>query len=412
MVHLDKEVVAEYLRDSMRVLQPGGMALFHHSNAGFPQAAGKGGRKPMSRDLFATLAQDAGLEVVEQVAVAFGDAPELDCATLVRKPKPDTARAVATADAWMSSRPWIDLPNPPIAAYVSGLPRKPDFDLEAKLKEWHERGLVIFEQAVPIELIDALERDLEYLKNHHMEYTLDVELKSKSRDIKEYSREQLDSQGIKFNHLHSISRNAALVSLAAPVMQFLTHVFRSPPCVMQSLTFHLGSQQPAHIDYPYVREQNHLAHLTASWTALEDIHPDSGPLAYYPGSHRPEVSGFFDWGGGSILMEKDSTNTPMQFAHFLWDRMRSQGVQPEIFCPKKGDVLIWHGNLVHEGTKIKQEGLTRKSYVTHFSSLAAYPLRQRKPKALESGAYISANGGYVFDWPWLDGVPRLPGWKS
>nr|WP_321984985.1 hypothetical protein [uncultured Lichenicoccus sp.] len=29
-----------------------------------------------------------------------------------------------------------------------------------------------------------------------------------------------------------------------------------------------------------------LGYLAATWTAFEDIHPDSGPLVYYPG-HAP-----------------------------------------------------------------------------------------------------------------------------
>jgi len=27
-------------------------------------------------------------------------------------------------------------------------------------------------------------------------------------------------------------------------------------------------------------------YLVGAWVAVEDIHPDSGPLVYYPGSHR------------------------------------------------------------------------------------------------------------------------------
>lgn len=29
-----------------------------------------------------------------------------------------------------------------------------------------------------------------------------------------------------------------------------------------------------------------LGFLVAAWIAFEDIHPDSGPLVYYPGSHQ------------------------------------------------------------------------------------------------------------------------------
>lgn len=178
--------------------------------------------------------------------------------------------------------------------------------------------------------------------------------------------------------------------------------------MLQSLTFTKGSQQPIHIDYPYVRTQTKLAHLAASWIPLEDVHADSGPLAYYPGSHKIDASGFFDWGNGSILLEPDSTRSPMDFAHFLWDRMAAQGIKPEIFSPKKGDLLIWHGNLAHEGTKILSPDRTRKSYVTHYTSLEAYPPPHMHKNALETGASVTENGGYSFDLPWLKNTLKLP----
>jgi ectoine hydroxylase-related dioxygenase (phytanoyl-CoA dioxygenase family) len=174
--------------------------------------------------------------------------------------------------------------------------------------------------------------------------------------------------------------------------------------VLQSLTFYRGSQQPAHIDYPYVRCQTRLAHLAASWIPLEDIHEDSGPLAYYPGSHRTEISGFYDWGRGSILLEPDSERSPMDFAEHLWSKMRASAIAPKIFLPKRGDVLIWHGNLVHEGTAIRDPTRTRKSYVTHYTSLHGYPDAHRRP----DGKGVCANGGFAYDYPWLLNQRRLP----
>lgn len=33
---------------------------------------------------------------------------------------------------------------------------------------------------------------------------------------------------------------------------------------------------------------------------------------------------------------------------------------------RKGDILLWHGMLIHGGTKINNPALTRKSMVIHF----------------------------------------------
>jgi len=319
---------------------------------------------------------------------------------------------IAGKQQWMETVPWIDAPGADIDAYVNRISEEVDFDLHAKLTEWRSRGVVVFENAVDRELIKALLHDVEYLRRHFADFELSVELKGEHRDIKKFTATDLDSDGLKFNSIHTISRAAALLSLTARVCTFLRHVFGAPPCVLQSLTFYKGSQQPAHIDYPYVRTQTKLGRLAASWIPLEDIHPDSGPLAYYPGSHDPRFSGFFDWGGGSILLEPQSEKTPMEFAHYLWDRMRACRLPQQVFLPRAGDVLIWHGNLVHEGTRINNPALTRKSYVTHYTSLDAYPQDFMKPDAIAHGKCINRNGGYAFYHPWIRHPARLPSWDA
>lgn len=304
-----------------------------------------------------------------------------------------------------ATRPWIDLDSPNVREYVSHVSDHAGFDLERKLTEWHERGVVTFEKVVDTALIDALRNDVEYLRKHYRDFELITEVRGIQKPIVEFTDEELESSGVKFDSIHTISRAACRLSLTKTVMTFLRHVFLAPPCVLQSLTFYRGSQQPAHIDYPYVRCQTKLAQLAASWIPLEDIHPDSGPLAYYPGSHHPDVSGFFDWGGGSIVLESDSKHTPMEFAEYLWCRVKQTNTPPEIFLPKKGDALIWHGNLIHEGTAIKDVELTRKSYVTHYTGLDSYPPAHKRP----DGSGVAENGGYAFDYPWLNpGRHQLP----
>ena len=302
-----------------------------------------------------------------------------------------------TQKDWMSSRTWIDLDNADIQRYLARVSDSVGYDLERKLRDWQTRGVVIFEGVVDRSLIDALLSDVEYLRRNHRDFELSAEIKGVQKDIATFTDEELDSDGVKFNSIHSISRAAGRLSLTAAVTEFLGHVFGSPACALQSLTFYRGSQQPAHVDYPYVRCQTKLAHLAASWIPLEDIHPDAGPLAYYPGSHHPDVSGFFDWGHGSILLEPDSVKTPIELSRYLEDRVKEAAISPQIFLPKRGDVLIWHGNLIHEGTAIKDPALTRKSYVTHYTSLDAYPKEHRR----DDGGGLALNGGYAYDYPWL-----------
>ena len=38
----------------------------------------------------------------------------------------------------------------------------------------------------------------------------------------------------------------------------------------------------------------------------------------------------------------------------------------EKFIARKGDVLLWHGMLAHGGGTVKNQSLTRKSFVVHY----------------------------------------------
>lgn len=90
MVHFDERVIQRYLHDLLRILKPGGKAVFHHSN----NAAGKGipygqnlhARAYLTAELFAEMAGRAGLRVLEQHIIPWGQVPALDCLSLVSRP--------------------------------------------------------------------------------------------------------------------------------------------------------------------------------------------------------------------------------------------------------------------------------------------------------------------------------------
>ena len=87
MVHFELIDIYSYLLETKRILETGGMALFHHSNNTknykINFATGRYGRNYMSAELFAYLAHRAGLEVMEQHLVNWGECKDLDCITLV-----------------------------------------------------------------------------------------------------------------------------------------------------------------------------------------------------------------------------------------------------------------------------------------------------------------------------------------
>ena len=90
MVHFSPSIVESYLNDAARILKPGGMALFHHSNYASPLDRHYGqnphARNHMTQLLFQKYAVAAGLSIRESVVMGWGGVESIDCVTLVRRP--------------------------------------------------------------------------------------------------------------------------------------------------------------------------------------------------------------------------------------------------------------------------------------------------------------------------------------
>lgn len=90
MVHFSPDIVESYLKDTARILRPGGMGLFHHSNYPAPMDQHYGrnpqARNHMTKKLFETYAKRAGLTVRESHIFQWGGVDDLDCLTLVQRP--------------------------------------------------------------------------------------------------------------------------------------------------------------------------------------------------------------------------------------------------------------------------------------------------------------------------------------
>lgn len=89
MVHFDHTIIYSYLIEIARVLENGGMALLHHSNfGGNPGGDYKNNphwRAYMPHGLFVDYCSKAGLVVIEQACIPWGEHPSSDMVSLVQK---------------------------------------------------------------------------------------------------------------------------------------------------------------------------------------------------------------------------------------------------------------------------------------------------------------------------------------
>lgn len=76
-----------------------------------------------------------------------------------------------------------------------------------------------------------------------------------------------------------------------------------------------------------------------------------------------------------------------------------RGLETKTFMAKKGDVLIWHGDLMHGGAPIQDQSITRKSLIAHLMPLGVMPTFF---DFSEAGVIPYAGGGYSIDVNWSD----------
>lgn len=156
------------------------------------------------------------------------------------------------------------------------------------------------------------------------------------------------------------------------LLHWIELLMEREPEPFQTIASHKGSQQGAHSDSIHMTTYP-LGYLTAAWVAFEDIHPESGPLVYYPKSHRLPYLFSKDVG----ITEADFKARSYAGYHERYEpRIRQileeNEMEPHYFHAKKGDVLIWHANLIHGGSMRRNLEYSRKAVVCHFFVKGAF----------------------------------------
>jgi len=243
------------------------------------------------------------------------------------------------------------------------------------LQRWIEDGFVILPQAVPHELIDRLDADVEAIWAGRSPARCFVEYFEEGQLVIYPAGPAFKDKRHKLLDLHVHLDSAREIVFAAPIVRFLNLVFERPALAFQGLYFRWGSQQAIHQDSAFVKVSAPLE-FAASWIALEDIQPGSGELEYFAGSHRLED---YRFDGRHKWMPLKSPEY-QRFIDSLRERSAARGLERQRFLPKKGDALLWSADLAHGGSSEVRPGLTRKSIVTHYCPLDRDPVYGAGPR--------------------------------
>ncbi|MEO0341454.1 MAG: phytanoyl-CoA dioxygenase family protein, partial [Bacteroidota bacterium] len=226
----------------------------------------------------------------------------------------------------------------------------PDFtklstEQQAAVQHFIENGYLILKGFFKDEEVDQLNQEVDNM------------LKEQELKFNYSGRKILDAFRYSQVADEAFFRNQAL-------LRFLNFIMGKKVVPFQTLNFIKGSEQSAHSDSIHMCTHP-FGYLIAAWIALEDIQEGTGELFYYPGSHRlPFVSAEdYDSGNSYWRIGKESNK---KYEEKMREVLAKNIFPKEVFLAKKGDVLLWHANLIHGGSPITNPEGTRRSMVAHY----------------------------------------------
>jgi hypothetical protein len=202
------------------------------------------------------------------------------------------------------------------------------------------------------------------------------------------------------------------LALEPVVLDLLRHLYGREPFAFQTLNFAVGSEQHFHSDAVHFHSYPN-GFMCGVWIALQDVQPESGPLIYFPGSHRlPYLSARSLGLDRDVVMEEQH---PQRFFEPSWQQaVNEHSFEKQQFLPKRGDLLIWHANLLHGGEPVQDKSSRRWSQVNHyFFADCLYSTPMRNFSSGEGGTCLRnpfdiAKGTQRFDHvEWQDLNPTL-----
>jgi len=244
-----------------------------------------------------------------------------------------------------SDIPWLDQPNALENLEQNAEFQSFDANLKNKIRQFVTEGYTVLENFFPEKETSALNEEVdELLKSGKAGYNF---------------------TGRKIFNLWETSRLADERFFRNPdLARLLSFLLGKKVIPFQSLNFTLGSEQRAHSDSIHMTTEP-PGYLVATWIALEDCTAENGPLFYYPGSHRlPYVmTGDYDSGNTAFTIGEHNNR---HYEDKIEQIIQEKGLQKQLFLARRGDVLIWHANLLHGGSPIAKPGATRRSMVCHY----------------------------------------------
>jgi ectoine hydroxylase len=242
-----------------------------------------------------------------------------------------------------TSRAWLDTGHSgKLAPAREAYSRFPP-SLQQQILSWSDRGYMILDRFFDAVTIDGILEETERLVRQHR---------------------LVPSDNGKLMFANRLSPRIRELTNDKRLIDLLSFILDKEVVPFQTINFVRGSNQRAHSDSIHMTTYP-LGYLIAVWIALEDTTPDNGPLFYYPGSHRLPYLLNNDFNDGETALTLGKKEYP-DYEERIAELIAEKGLERSVFLAHKGDILIWHANLIHGGMPVNDPDSTRKSMVIHY----------------------------------------------
>jgi hypothetical protein len=240
--------------------------------------------------------------------------------------------------------PWIESP------FFNYLLEAGNYTEEEKtfIRDFNEKGYTVIDLELTDEYIDNLLQgvfsELEKLPTQDTRY--------------HYSESPRIFEGWKTNpYILELARHPKILST-------LELLYGQKAIPFQTINFLHGSNQPLHQDSIHFYTQPERW-MVGTWTALQDITEECGPLNIVPGSHKWPHYNFQNLNLPKPEFGKQFDNYH-EYENFLLYLVEAMQGERKKWMGKKGQCLIWASNLLHGGAPILDQSSTRYAQATHF----------------------------------------------
>jgi len=221
-------------------------------------------------------------------------------------------------------------------------------------KSFKQNGYVVIKHGVDkVDCDNAVQAFYKWcLENEDVEYNI-------RRDPKKKRVVNLQTDVAEFKDLYC---NAEVV---LAIQDFL---FGYTGSVYSSIAFEYGTEQPLHIDTPVFCTSPKEFYF-GLWIALEDATEENGCLRVVPGGHKNAYVDQYEFAERAFSnvedIKADGTQLWNGFQNELLAKCYEDGLSAVSVPVEKGDVIIWHPQLPHGGSKVTSPDKTRLSVVFH-----------------------------------------------